>query len=218
MIGIPAVMRLDVLILSLAQMQPCQPVMFDVIDHFQVQDCDPSRDQKQRDPRKTADQEGQNKEPKLERRIAPERVRRRKRPFPLARQQRSLRPPSGVEAISQNAWIEAVKSLVIACGHRITRCADITMMDKQVFTAKMPIHHHAHQQIAHPALQPCALMHQFMGIDDADAATHDTERHEQPHLLACAQRGRALRDIPKQPIDHDELHREPNHRDHAEPV
>ena len=101
-----------------------------------------------------------------------------------------------------------MEAFIVARGHRITRGADMGVVDQKMFGAEMAVEHRRQQQITQPALCPVLLMQKFMRIDDADGARgHPNAKHQtddfQPAQIAA-------RHPPDRPIDQTRLQWKPN--------
>ena len=124
--------------------------------------------------------------------------------------------PRGLRALAQDAGEKAVKAFVIARSHGVMRGADIEMVHTQMFGPEMGIEHRGEQKVTHPAFHSVFLVHQFMGINDADGAADDTHAKEQDDGFGGAQMGGAG-DIVEQPDQQGALDGKPQNGDGAVP-
>ena len=204
------------LILAVPQMFPGQPVMFDVIDQFQLPDRDKGLPQEQGQTGPSTQQQRQQQHPALQGPVAEEGI-GQIRPGQIApRQHVTFRLEGRCQRLPQDTREKPVKPLVIPRGHRVARRADMAVMHQQMFRPEMRIEHHRQQQIGQVALDLVLLMHQLVAVIDPDCAGDHPHAKEQHDLLKARQMLR-MAHIPDQAEQRDELHGRPDQGDRAIP-
>ena len=207
----------DVFVFAGTEVAAGQAVMFDIIHQFQLPDGDKGLQREQGHALGTAEDACKGEHADLQGGVAPERVCPVRGGQVFAGQHCSLGMPCGAGALPQHAGEIAVKAFVIARGDGIFRGADVQMVDAQMFGAEMGIKDARHQQIGQPTLGFGFLVHEFMGIGDADGAGNDAHAEEEADFFRHVKVGGVGR-VPDEREQERGLHRKPDQRDEAVPV